>query len=129
MRVFRDSAGNELVIGVFYRNGANSKIQYKGFDPSTNKLKFTSLAGRLGDPEARLISTLVEPGAFLRRSDEQYDGFVISTDSDSDDEGGYGGRRHKTKTKKSRRNKTNKRKSRRPKSNKRKTRLNRSRRN
>ena len=108
MRVFRDSAGNELVIGVFYRNGANSKIQYKGFDPSTNKLKFTSLAGRLGDPEARLISTLVEPGAFLRRSDEQYDGFVISTDSDSDDEGGYGGRRRKTKTKKSRRNKCKK---------------------
>jgi hypothetical protein len=110
MRVFRDSAGNELVIGVFYRNGANSKIQYKGFDPSTNKLKFTSLAGRLGDPEARLISTLVEPGDFLRRSDEQYDGYVFSQESDEEDDGGYGGRRRKTKTnkRKSRLNKSKK---------------------
>jgi hypothetical protein len=122
MRVFRDSAGNELVIGVFYRNGANSKIQYKGFDPSTGKLKFTSLAGRLGDPEARLISTLVEPGDFLRRSDEQYDGYVFSQESDEDDDGGYGGRRRKTKTK------TNKRKTRRNKTNKRKTRRHKSRR-
>jgi hypothetical protein len=118
MRVFRDSAGNELVIGVFYRNGANSKIQYKGFDPSTNKLKFTSLAGRLGDPEARLISTLVEPGDFLRRSDEQYDGYVFSQESDEEDNGGYGGRRRKTNKRKSRRHKTNKRKSRRTKSRK-----------